>query len=60
MSGLEAIPARVLIDEAMRRLGADEVARRLGLSSSGDLLTMAVQCDRLDKRRSARLRPALN
>jgi hypothetical protein len=47
MSGLEAIPARLLLDEALRRFGAEEAARRLGLSSAGELLTVAVELDAL-------------
>jgi hypothetical protein len=47
MSGLGAIPARILIDEAIRRFGAEEAARRLGLSNAGELLTVAVELDAL-------------
>jgi hypothetical protein len=47
MSGLEAIPARLLIDGAVRRMGADVLARRLELSSAGELLTLAVALDAL-------------
>jgi hypothetical protein len=45
MSGLAAIPARLLIDEAVRRFGAEEAARRLGLASAGELLTLAAELD---------------
>jgi hypothetical protein len=45
MSGLAALPTRLLIDEAVRRCGAGEVARRL--SSAGELLTLAVELDAL-------------
>jgi hypothetical protein len=45
--GLGGVPARLLIDEAVRRMGADELARRLELSSAGELLTLAVQLDAL-------------
>jgi hypothetical protein len=47
MSGLGALPARLLIDEAVRRFGAEELTRRLGLSSAGELLTLAVELDAL-------------
>jgi hypothetical protein len=47
MSGLAALPARWLIAEGVRRFGAEELARRLGLSSAGELLTIAVELDAL-------------
>jgi hypothetical protein len=45
LSGLGGIPARLLIDEMVRRRGPDEVARQLGLSDAGELLTVAVMLD---------------
>ncbi|HEY4796352.1 MAG TPA: hypothetical protein VII18_20075 [Mycobacterium sp.] len=45
MSGVGSIPARVLIDELVRRLGADDATRVLGLSNPGELLTAAVDLD---------------
>jgi hypothetical protein len=47
VSGLAALPARVLLDEGVRRFGAEELARKLGLSSAGELLTIAVEVDAL-------------
>jgi hypothetical protein len=47
MNGLKAIPARWLIAEGVRRFGAEELARRLGLSSAAELLTVAVELDAL-------------
>lgn len=47
MNGLGAVPARLLIDEAVRRWGADEAAWRLGLPGAGELLTVAVALDGL-------------
>ena len=44
MSGPTAIPARVLISEAVCRFGAEKTARRLeGLPAAGELLTLAVE-----------------
>jgi len=45
MSGLGGVPARLLIELAVQRMGAEEVARRLGLPDAGELLTLAVELD---------------
>lgn len=45
MSGLGALPARLIVDELVRRHGADETARALGLSDAGELLTFAAGLD---------------
>ncbi|MFZ0227441.1 MAG: hypothetical protein WA622_00040 [Mycobacterium sp.] len=45
MKGIEALPARVL-DELIRRVGADEAVRLLGLANWGELPTLTAKVDR--------------
>ncbi|MDN4518155.1 hypothetical protein QYF68_09990 [Mycolicibacterium austroafricanum] len=47
MSGLAAIPARILVDELVRRHGPEKAARMLGLSNEGELLTVTAELDSL-------------
>lgn len=47
MSCAGSIPVRLLIVEGVRRFGAEGVARLLGLFSTGQLLTLAVELDGL-------------
>ena len=47
MNGPGAFPARMLLDELVRRHGPDKAASMLGLSDPGDLLTVAAELDSL-------------